>query len=115
MEELISRVAASAGIEPDVAQQAIAAIFGFLQKEGPQEQVSSVLAQLPGAQEAANAADNPGSGGLMGLASQLMGLGLGMDQLQAAGREIFGYAREKAGEDTIREIASGIPGLSQFI
>jgi hypothetical protein len=115
MEELIARVATSAGIDPEVAQQVVAAIFGFLQKEGPQAQVSSVLAQVPGAQEAANSADNPGFGGLMGLASQLMGLGLGMGQLQAAGKEIFGFAREKAGEDTIREIAAGIPGLSQFI
>jgi hypothetical protein len=115
MEELIARVAASAGIEPEVAQQVIAAIFSFLQKEGPQAQVASVLAQVPGAQEAANTAEGPGLGGLMGLASQLMGMGLGIGELQSAGKEIFGYVRERAGDDTIREIAAAIPGLSQFI
>ncbi|MGO9004481.1 MAG: DUF2267 domain-containing protein [Beijerinckiaceae bacterium] len=115
MEELITRVATSAGIEPDVAHQAIAAIFGFLQKEAPQAQVSSVLVQVPGAQEAANSAESPGLGGLMGLASQLMGLGLGMEQLQAAGKELFAYARERTGDETIREITAAIPGLSQFV
>ncbi len=115
MEELIARVATSAGIEPEVARQAVATIFSFLQEEGPQAQVSSVLANMPGAQEAANAADSPGLGGLMGLASQLMGLGLDMGQLQAAGKELFAYARERAGEETIREITTAIPGLSQFV
>ena len=115
MEGLIGRVAASAGIEPEVAQQAVAAIFNFLQKEGPQDKVAFIMAQVPGAQAAADSADSPGIGGLMGLASQLMGLGLGMGQLQTVGKEIFGYAREKAGDETIREIAASIPGLSQFI
>jgi hypothetical protein len=115
MEELIARVSAAAGIEPEVAQQAISAILGFLQKEGPEPQVSSLLEQLPGGQEAANSAETPAFGGLMGLASQLMGVGLGMGQLPAAGKEIFDYAREKVGEDQIREIAAAIPGLSQFV
>jgi hypothetical protein len=115
MEELIARVSAAAGIEPEVAQQAISAILGFLKKEGPEPQVSSLLEQLPGGQEAANSAETPAFGGLMGLASQLMGVGLGMGQLPAAGKEIFDYAREKVGEDQIREIAAAIPGLSQFV
>lgn len=115
MEELIARVAAAAGIEADVARQAVAAIFNFLQTEGPQEQVAAAIAKVPGAQDLANSAEGSGFGGLMGLATQLMGLGLGMTELQAAGKEIFGFMREKAGEDTIRDIADGIPGLSQFI
>jgi hypothetical protein len=115
MEDLIARVSAAAGIEPGVAQQAVAAILNFLRKEGPESQVSSLLAQLPGAEEVANSADEPAFGGLMGLASQLMGLGLGMGELQTAGKEIFDYVREKAGDDKIQEIASAIPGLSQFV
>jgi hypothetical protein len=115
MDELIARVATAAGVEPDVARQAIAAILGFLVKEGPSAQVANVLAQIPGAEEAANSAENSGFGGLMGLASQLMGMGLGMSQLQAAGQEIFGYLRDKVGDEQVREIAASIPGLSQFV
>jgi hypothetical protein len=56
-----------------------------------------------------------GGGGLMALGTELMGLGLGMDQIQTMAKEVFGYAREVAGDQTIGEIAASIPGLSQFI
>jgi hypothetical protein len=38
-----------------------------------------------------------------------------MSQIQTIGKEIFGYAREVAGDDVVGEIAGAIPGLSQFI
>jgi hypothetical protein len=56
-----------------------------------------------------------GGGGLMALGSELMGLGLGMDQIQTVGREVFDFMREVAGDETVGEIAASIPGLSQFI
>ena len=51
----------------------------------------------------------------MALGGELMGLGLGMDQIQTVGREVFAYAREVAGDQTVGEITASIPGLSQFI
>jgi hypothetical protein len=51
----------------------------------------------------------------MGLAGKLTGLGLGMDQMQGAGREIFAYCKEKVGEERLGRIAGSIPGLSQFV
>ncbi len=126
MEQLVDQVSAAAGIEPEVAQKAIGMILGFLQKEGPAEDVGKVLDAIPGAREAAASAATEetgggflgglmGGGGLMGLANQLSGLGLGMDQMQAIGREIFAYAREHVGEDTVGSIAGSIPGLQQLI
>jgi hypothetical protein len=53
-------------------------------------------------------------GGIMGVGSQLMGLGLGMTEVQAIGRTLLAYAREKAGEDAVGEMVGSIPGLSQF-
>jgi hypothetical protein len=38
-----------------------------------------------------------------------------MDQIQTVGKEVFAYAREVAGDQTVGEIAASIPGLSQFI
>ena len=61
------------------------------------------------------AAGAMGGGGLMSLAGELMGLGLSMDQIQTAGKEVFAYAREVAGDQTVGEIAASIPGISQFI
>jgi hypothetical protein len=61
------------------------------------------------------AAGAMGGGGLMALCGELMGLGLSLDQIQTGGREVFAYAREVAGDQTIGEITASIPGLSQFV
>ena len=118
MEELIGRVSAAAGIEPDVAQKSIGVILNFLRKEGPAGPVGELMSALPGAEAAADSADGggmTGGGGLMALAGQLSSAGLGMGEMSAVGKELFAAAREKVGEDTIGEIAGAIPGLHQFI
>jgi ABC-type sugar transport system substrate-binding protein len=130
MEELIQRVAAATGVTPEQAQTAIAAIFAFLQKEGPRAEVDTLLAELPGAPEAAaKAAANQssggllaglmgamgGGGGLMGLATQLMGQGLSMNEIQGIGKEVFAFAGEKAGKERLSQIVAAVPGLSQFV
>jgi hypothetical protein len=51
----------------------------------------------------------------MALAGQLTNLGLGMGEMQAVGRELFAYAREKAGDEAVGQVAGAIPGLGQFI
>jgi hypothetical protein len=56
-----------------------------------------------------------GGGGLMALGGDLMNLGLGMDQIQTIGKEVFAHARAAAGDDVMGEISAAIPGLSQFI
>ncbi len=130
MEELIQRVAAAADIPADQAQRAINLVFAFLKKEAPSE-VDAMLPQVPGASEAAamGAADSPkstgamgglmsmmsGGGGLMGLASQLSGVGLGTGQMTTVGKEILTFAREKAGDERVGKVAAAIPGLSQFM
>jgi hypothetical protein len=60
-------------------------------------------------------AGSMGGGGLMALGAELMGLGLGMEQIQAVGKEVFALAREVAGDQVVGEISAAIPGLSQFI
>ena len=51
----------------------------------------------------------------MALGSELLSLGLGMEQIQTVGKEVFAYARETAGDQVVGEISASIPGLSQFI
>lgn len=130
MEELIARVAASAGIPADQAERAINLVFAFLRKEAPQP-FEELQGELPDAGAAADkgAADQPGGGsllgslmgkmsgggGLMGLASQLTGIGLGTGEMTSVGREIFRFCRERAGDERVDEVAAAIPGLSQLI
>lgn len=116
MDELIGRLVADVGIDRDVAAKAVAIILAFLIKEGPADQVKTILAQMPGAEAAAQSAPSGGFGlgGIMGAGTQLMGLGLGMGQVQQVTRVVMAYAREKAGDDAIGEIVGAIPGLGQF-
>ena len=135
MENLIARVATAADISPEVARKAVALIGDFIQREAPEEAVRDLFDKatdfptiiasststggegmgigLKGLMGVASGA--MGGGGLMALGTELMGLGLGLDQIQTVGREVFDFMREVAGDETVGEIAASIPGLSQFI
>ena len=135
MDNLIARVATAAETTPDTARRAVALIVDFIAREAPEDAVSKLFAKAPelhaivasGSQTGGEgmggvlkglmggAAGAMGGGGLMALGSDLMGLGLGMSQIQAAGKQVFGFAREVAGDDVVGEISAAIPGLSQFI
>lgn len=119
MDELIARIAANVGIDAVTAEKAVGLILRFLLKEGPSDQVEKLIAAMPGANGAMDAAPEGGLGGMMpgvmGLGSQLMGLGLGMGEISGVSKETIGFAREKAGSDTIDQVVNAIPGLSQFV
>ena len=127
MDELISRVSAAAGIDAGVSRNAIGIILGFLRKESEAPEVEQLIGALPGAEEAiaeqagaksgglmGGLAGMMGGGGVMGLAGQLSSAGLGMTEMTTVGKELFAFAREKAGEDVVGQVAASIPGLGQF-
>ena len=119
MDELIGRLATNASIDSVVAEKTVGIILGFLRNEGPSESVQALIDQIPGA-EAAIAASSSGGlsrlmgGGLMAIGTRLMGLGLGMGDIQNVARELFRFGRDKIGADQMGAIVAGTPGLSQF-
>jgi hypothetical protein len=120
MDELIGRLAAKAGIDSAVAEKTVGIMLGFLRSEGPSDKVQALIDQIPGA-EAVIAASATGGGlgrlmggGLMALGTKLMGLGLGISDIQSVARELFRFGRDKIGADQMGEIIKGTPGLSQF-
>jgi hypothetical protein len=135
MDNVIARVATTANLSPEIARKTVALLADFIQREASEDGVKDLFEKAPELQaiiaSAAPtggegmgyglkglmgiAAGAMGGGGMMALGGELMGLGLSMDQIQAAGREVFAYAREVAGDQTVGEIAASIPGLSQFI
>jgi hypothetical protein len=127
MEDLIARIAAAAGVEPEIAKKSVEMILAFLRKEGPQAEVDALFAAVPGAAEAADAASGESGGGalngligamgggIVGLAGGLTSLGLGMGEMQIIGRQVFAYVREKAGDELVGQVAAAIPGLTQFL
>jgi hypothetical protein len=123
MDELIDRIVAHVGVDRSVAEKAVGIILDFLLKEGPSDEVQSLVDGLPGANAAAQAARADGdaggmfsgTGGVMGIGSRLMGAGLGMQQIRGATGEVIAYTREKASNEVVEEIVGAVPGLGQFI
>ena len=115
MNELVERLVAELSIDRDVAEKAVGIILAFLIKEAPADKIKPLLDAMPGAEAAAAAAPAGGMfGGIMGVGTQLMGLGLGMGEVQGVARTLLAYAREKVGEDAVSQMVVAIPGLSQF-
>lgn len=120
MDELVEQLAAKAGIDRAVAEKTVGIILGFLRNEGPSDKVQALIDMIPGAESAVQASSKGGGlgglmgGGLMALGTRLMGLGLGMGQIQNVARELFKFGRDRIGADQMGEIISGTPGLSQF-
>ena len=121
MDELIGRLASKAGIDSAVAEKTVGIILNFLRSEGPTDKVQALIDQIPGAEAAIAASNNNNGaisrlmgGGLMAVGTRLMGLGLGMSDIQNIARELFRFGRDKIGADQMGEIISGTPGLSQL-
>lgn len=136
MEELVQRISAATGIDPEVARQAIGMILAFIRKHAPEGPMGDLLNSIPGAQEATETTASSGGGGLMGaiggllgglggsaggagglmaLAGQLQAQGLDMTQMKEVGQQIFQYGEEQIGPDKAREIFKNIPGLSAML
>lgn len=121
MDELIEQLAAKIGVDKSVAEKAVGTILDFLRTEGPSGTVQVLIDSIPGAAAVVEANSGGGGGlggllggGLMALGGKLMGLGLGMGEIQGLARELFKFGRDKIGSDKIDEIIAGTPGLSQF-
>lgn len=121
MDELIGRLASKAGIDSAVAEKTVGIILNFLRNEGPSDKVQALIDQIPGAEAAIAASNNKNGaisrlmgGGLMAVGTRLMGLGLGMSEIQNIARELFRFGRDTIGADQMGEIIAGTPGLSQF-
>jgi hypothetical protein len=120
MDELIGRLASKAGIDSAVAEKTVGIILNFLRSEGPSDKVQALIDQIPGAEAAIAASKNNSGlaglmgGGLMAVGTRLMGLGLGVSEIQNIARELFRFGRDKIGADRMGEIIAATPGLSQF-
>jgi len=120
MDELIGLLAGKAGIDRVVAEKTIGIMLNFLRNEGPSQQVQALIDGIPGAEAVIAAARAGGGlsrlmgGGLMAVGTRLMGLGLGIADIQMVARELFRFGRDKIGADQMSAIAAGTPGLSQL-
>ena len=144
MEDLISRLVTSLGVDTGTAERIVGIVLGLFQSQGDNEQVSALMGALPGAEDlmakvgeagdAAGEAASGATGGLGGLISgaasmlgggggnplmdtlgKLQAEGLSVDQARTAGSEIISFARENAGDEVVDGVLGSIPGLKDML
>lgn len=128
MHELVSRVAAATGLDETRAEKAIGIVLSLIRTQGDRDKVDELFAHIPESEAlAARHADTGARGaGLLGFLGgslggplaaigRLQSEGLSMDQIKALGREVLAYAREKADDGLVRQVAESIPGLSAYL
>ncbi len=128
MQELIDRIVAATGLDPEKAGQALGIILNLIRTQGNQNKVEELFALLPGAAElvATHGGDGAGKSGLLGMLaggmmggplaaiSKLSAAGLSTDQIRILGTLTLDHAKEKAGSQLVKEVAGAIPGLSGY-
>lgn len=129
MQELIARIATATGLDSDRAEKALGIMLSLVRTQGNQQKVGELFSRLPGAAELADRYGRDGSrgGGLLGMlggglmggplaaVSKLQAAGLNREQIKTLGSETLSFAKEKAGEDLVKQVAGSIPGLGSYV
>ncbi|MEM7567088.1 MAG: DUF2267 domain-containing protein [Pseudomonadota bacterium] len=137
MDALIAKIASSVGVDEETAKKVVSIILNFINKEGPSAEVKDLMAKLPGAEGYLAAPPGEvagpsaaggmlgglggglgammGGGGAMAVMNELTAAGLGMGDVQTVAGDFLNFAREHAGDETVAQVVSQIPGLDQFL
>ncbi len=125
MDEIVARIAESAGLDVERTDRAVRIVLNFLHKDGPTETVERLAAEL-GATDYLTGAKSGGglmgrigglfgAGGAMAAFSALSAEGLDLGQIQRLTASFVAIARERVGDETVDQILADIPGLKQFV
>lgn len=123
MQELIARIVTKTGLDPKRAEKALGIMLSLVKTQGNQQKVGELFAKLPGADELARQyGSGSRGGGLLGMlggplaaVGKLQAAGLTMEQIKQLGTETLAYAKEVAGDDLVKQVASSIPGLGSYV
>jgi hypothetical protein len=129
MQELIARIVTKTGLDAARAEKALGIMLSLVRTQGNQQKVAELFSRLPGAAELADRHGRDGSrgGGLLGMLgggliggplaaiSKLQAAGLNMEQIKLLGTETLSFAKERAGEDLVKQVAGSIPGLGSYV
>jgi hypothetical protein len=129
MQELIARIVDQTGLDAARAEKGLGILLSLVRTQGNQQKVGELFSRLPGAAELADryGRDRSRGGGLLGMlggglmggplaaVSKLQAAGLDMAQIKTLGVETLTYAKERAGEDLVRQVAGSIPGLGSYV
>lgn len=115
MDELVAKIAAECGVDPDTARTVAIILLKFVAEAAPAETSAKLIDALPGASGAMATSNAGGESSLIGVFNDLTGTGLGTEQIQAAAHSLGDVGREKAGKETVDAIVASVPGLGPFV
>ncbi|HUR42599.1 MAG TPA: hypothetical protein VMZ01_00730 [Aestuariivirga sp.] len=116
MQDLIETIANRTGLDTAKAEQALGTMLGLVKSNGDKTKALELLAKLPGAAElAAEYGGGRFTSGPLATLSKLTAAGLSMEQIKQVGLLTLDYAKDKAGNELVREAAGSIPGLSGYL
>jgi hypothetical protein len=123
MQDLIDRISSRTGLDAAKSECVLGIVLGLLRTEGDPAKVGELFARLPGAADLA-ARHRGDRGGLLGMlvrggplaaVAKLTAAGLSMDQIKTLGTVTLDYAKDKAGDELVGEVAGSIPGLGSYL
>ena len=132
MQELVTRISESLGIDAATVEKAIGIILKMLKENLGEDKVDAIIGSIPGAEEFINKAPEAsgasggglmaavggmmgGGGGIMAAVGQLQNIGLDIPQSQSVAKELVEYTREKAGADVVDDALKDIPGIDMVL
>lgn len=129
MQDLIDKISTETGLDAATAERALGIMLSLVRTQGNQARVAELFARLPGATELADrhGGDGAGKKGLLGMLggglmggplaaiTKLQAAGLNIEQIKMLGAITVGHAKQKAGEELVRDVANSIPGLSGYL
>ena len=136
MDQIVTAIAQKLGIPEAVVRSGLAVLLNFLKQKAGGSEVGALLNQIPGANDLANNAPAPDSGGgnllgnLIGSVSSMFGgqaadigkvvaglenAGLQTDLIPPFVENFIGEAKKVAGEDTVNSVLSSVPALAGLV
>ena len=130
MQELISRVVQSVGIDEATAKPAIGVVLNMLKSVLPDGTAAQLMSSFSGAESLMSEASQAGSGGIGGMLGgalssltggsagavtqalgQMQSLGLSTDQAKGVAGQVIGFAREQAPPEVASVLDDKLSGL----
>jgi hypothetical protein len=136
MDQIVTAIAQKLGIPEAVVRSGLGVLLNFLKEKAGGSEVGTLLNQIPGANDLANNAPAPDSGGgnllgnLIGSVSSMFGgqaadigkvvaglenAGLQTDLIPPFVESFIGEAKKVAGEDTVNNVLSSVPALAGLV
>jgi uncharacterized protein (DUF2267 family) len=128
MSDIVSDLAAKAGVSPEQAKKGLGTVLSFLKEALPAESFAKVNAAVPGSEQMMAAAGEPGpsgggiigsikemagklfgGGGVAALVAKLSSLGLSAEQAESFIPKVIEFLKARLPESVMKQLSEHLP------